>query len=390
MAKLNGHEELQALARIDNLPRSLLDQDPEVALAQTANLAALTVDWLGFKALVELPEHRHLVARHKPNGDETAEQYIQRVWSKLSHEDRGAALDLGLGKMTTLGKLARTGIQVRVWRAYDRDEWQHSPQCEDDFYAWVRLALTDSLDQDSESSKLSRLCEVVRCLLYNQIDGVELPEDVEDVFRSPLYWRFKLILPRLTGLVREKDLEEEPDSELDEQIAELVNAAKKPGEHKHRELEKLGRKKPPLPPIIFREEPGKDPDTGCYTVSADITEAQRTLLKQRMGDALEYRLVGEQYDTTDYVLVEYRIKGLEFCCKCGEEGTRDCNVCISCGASYGEFDTHHQYSKRVHEDDDWGEWQDLAEKPKPDGYFDSTHADPELRLEYTRFWGHAQ
>ena len=286
MAKENAKEEMQALARMDDLPRSLLDQDPEVALAETAKLAALTVDWLGFRALVDLPEHRHLVARHKPNGGETAEQYITRVWKSLSHQDRGAALDLGLGKMTTMGKLARTGIQVRVWRAYERDEWQHSPQCEDDFYAWVRMVLTDSLDQDPESNKLARLCEVVRYLVYNNLDGVELPEDLEDIFRSPLYRRFKGILPRLQGLIREKDDEDEPGSELDEMIAELVNAARSPGEYKLEQLDRLGRKKPPIPAIIVREEPGNDRNTGCYTVSAEITEAQRTLLKQKMGSCV--------------------------------------------------------------------------------------------------------
>ena len=71
--RMNGEEELRALARIDDVPSALLEDDPEVLLPASADLAALAVDWMGFKDLIRRPEYLdRLHDLPKPQEDETA------------------------------------------------------------------------------------------------------------------------------------------------------------------------------------------------------------------------------------------------------------------------------------------------------------------------------
>lgn len=371
-----GHDELKALARIDDVPTSLLDHDPEVVLPVTANLAALAVDWMGFKDMIRRPEYRErLCELPGPGEDETAAQYIRRIWPLLEDEERGAALELGLQKMVTMKRVAETGIQVRVWRAFYSGEWLYGPSCPDTFAEWVRTTLLDSHSSKAEASYLYRLCEIIMWLVHNAVDGIELPNDLESCFRRPYYRRWRAVVSKLW--VRITALEETPpDDETSEaildEIIELVQAVHDE-DRDTTDLDDMGiRHHSSVPPIVM-EQDARDPASGLTMITATVSEAQLILLKQRMRTALDLRFQGEQYDTEDYDLVEYRIE------------TR----------CWGDTEVSYN-SRRAWDGSSWTEWGPVLDGqfPPPGNNIEGVLIDPELRLSYIRFWekrnGHGQ
>ncbi len=308
--KENGHDQLLALARIDDVPASLLECDPEVMLPATADLAALAVDWMGFKDLIRRPEYRdRLHELPTPTDEEHAPEYIRRIWPLLDNDERGAALDLGLQRMVTMQRVAETGIQVRVWRAFASGEWIYSPSCPDKFGEWVRTTLLDGQSSKAEASYLWRLCEIIMWLVHNPIEGLELPDDLESCFRRPHYRRWRAVVSKLWARItayEETPPDEDADSEILTEIAELVQAVQ--DEEKDTiELDSIGvRQQVTLPPIVM-EQGIRNPMSGLTPIVATVSEAQLILLKQRMGAALDLRLQGEEYNTENYELAEYRI-----------------------------------------------------------------------------------
>lgn len=360
------NHELRVLTVIDNLPRTLLAGDPEVALPETARLAAQMTDWLGFKMLMQ--ENPHLFSEiPKPTGEEEASTYIQRVWPLLQSGERAAALEMGLQQMVTLENVAQVGIQVRIWRAYESGEWQDSPECPDTFRAWVFHILTDTLDGNkATASHLANVVEAVAFLRDIQDDW--LPEDLEECFRRPAYRRYravagkilarKKLLEELSGKMRDaakNELQElsQEAQEIEKQIHVLSEAAVDP-ENTTQDLDTAGRQRPGLPPILAEEQPGRDA-TGRYLVSLTLSPAQRTLFQQRTKGIVDYRLSGEVYNTPAWKYAEYRMN--------------------SAG----------KWQRRFHDESGWPDkWETWAEST-PVGVFDQvSYVSPELTV--VKYW----
>jgi len=355
----NGSDFLGALALIDNVPRDLLREDPEVILPSTANLSALAVDWMGFNQLIRDPSHRKLAnSLPLPSELETGSDYVKRIWPLLSADERGAALDLGLQKMVTMNRVAETGIQVRIWRAYCSGEWLYSPACETQFRPWVRSVLTDDFDSSaSEASKLASVCEVIGWLAENgdMLPGIMLPGDLEVCFRRPDYRRWKAIAPKILRYVAALK-EEDNGEEIKEEIAALVKAVYN-RDLSVVEVEVAGRQKEPRMPTIVAIEGVKDRDTGRYPVTMYLSEVQRSYFQRKLAGMLDYKLQGEQ-PTSDLFLVEYR--------HCNVEG---------------------EWSERLwHEETGWSSWHMLDKAPDFGGFFDSMIEDSEIGLSYYRYW----
>ena len=350
----NGNDTRRALAIIDTLPQQLLDLDPQVELPQTANAAAIMVDWLGLKALSLLPQYADTIAdMPKPNEDEQPADYTLRVLKSLKPTTKGVILDLGLAKVLTMDKVAKTGIQLRVWRAFKDNEWQHSPHSPDSFYEWVKLVIADEADGSlPEANKLASLCEAIAYVLYNNI--VDLPHDVEAIFRSPLYRRYKAILPRLRALISDHENADDGADEIEEQLADLIeNVADT--DITAQELDEQGKKSPSMPPMIFTEAPHRDAQTGEYLVLGKLSATQRRYFQRKLGKTLDYRLEGEEYNKEQWMLSEYR--------------SRD-----------------EQYHFRMYIDEEWSEWYPSTASAPTGGYLDTIQADDELGLTYARYW----
>lgn len=301
----NGHNELQALSRIDDLPRSLLAHDPEVALAATADSAALMSDWLGFVQMVQ--EHPAMLSElPKPTGNETAPEYIRRIWPLLEPEERGIALEMGLQQMVTLERVSQVGYQIRIWRAYESGDWNHSPECPDSFRGWVKHVLADTLDGSlAEASHLANVIEAVAFLRDSPDLGAWLPEDLEECFRRPGYRRWRAVAAKI--LDRKKildDIPEEAAQPILQEIEDLSAAAADDG-LTTTDLDQLGRKKTTLPPIIARVQKDKDPITGQETITMLVSAAQKALLQQKCRGIMEIVLEGETYKVPEFEYAQY-------------------------------------------------------------------------------------
>jgi len=351
----NGADKLNALTRIDDLPRSLLAHDPQVALATTADSAALMSDWMGFVELVR--EDRGVLSElPKPRGSETAPDYIRRVWPLLEPEERGIALELGLQQMVTLERVAQVGIQVRIWRAYETGDWIHSPECPDSFRGWVKHVLADTLDGSlAEASHLANVVEAVAFLRDNPQLGGWLPEDLETCFRRPGYRRWRAVAAKI--LERKRALDDVPEEEAGpilEEIEQLSAAAADEG-LTTQDLDAIGRKKPTLPTIIARVQKGKDPITGQETVILQVSPAQKTLLEQKTRGILSMVLEGETYKVPEYRYTQY---------------------CL---------DRSDQWMRRTLHDGRWGDWQ--AHGGQPVGAFDTVaFTDEDRNLTVLNYW----
>ena len=276
--KVNCQDELMALERIDTVPQSLLDADPEVTNIATAKVAALAVDWMGFKALVRNPVYRDTLKKlPSPEEDEADVDYIKRVWPMLGADEKAVALDMGLQKMVTMKKLAETGVQLRVWRAFESGEWTYSPSGEDDFRDWVRGIMVDVLESSSsEATKLSNVCEAIAWLRYNNVPGVQLPKDIATCFKNPEYRRWVSVASKI--LARASALEGKVDPQLEneivEEIADLV--ANVYSESTLAELTQIGRGTSRIPPIKVIEE-DRD-EVGVRHCLMQLNDAQQKLV----------------------------------------------------------------------------------------------------------------
>ncbi len=305
----NGDKELRALARIDDTPRGLLNNDPQVALPATASLAADMVSWLGYMELVRLPEYADLLhnERLKVQEGENSATFVGRIWSLLSPNQRGIALQLGLEKTITMERVSSTGIQLRVWRAADSMEWTHPPGCHDTLREWIRYTLISELDGSSSSA--THLANVVETVQWLSVNRSAFPEYMEEndleswewCFRSPYYRRMRSVAGKI--LKMQEAALNDVTGKIGNEIDELIEAVLDPDQDV-KDLEKKGRQSPPLPPIIAMEGPNRDAVTGEYLVYMKLTEAQRILFQRKMSSDMEYKLEGEDY--SKHLLVQYR------------------------------------------------------------------------------------
>jgi len=357
--KANCQDEMTALARIDTLPRSLLDYDPEVIMPASADLAAESINWLGFNQLIADPDHRSILEKlPKLKENEGAPSYIKRIWPKLSPTDRGAALDLGLQKTATMEKIAQVGIQLRIWRAYQTGEWLHSPSGETEFRPWLRSILIDSLEQSgAEATKLANVCEAVAWLRDNSFPDVELPKDLETCFMRRWYGRWKIIAAKVLQYRDAMDTMPTAEQELQEELAAIV-ATVYDEDLKQPDLNVIGRlKEPRMPPIVVVETE-RDANINVRKATLELSDLQYAHFLKKLGSSVEYRLAGEQYNTKDYILVEYR-HDIE----------------------------HDDWAYRAwSENDGWSQFLSIEPDAKRQGIFDSVHTDSDLQLEYLRYW----
>jgi len=388
--KENCQDELMALEKIETMPQSLLDADPEVTMMATAKVAALAVDWMGFKALVHNPVYRDTLKKlPDPEDDESDVDYIERIWPMLSADEQAVALDMGLQKMVTMKKLAETGVQLRIWRAFESGEWTYSPTGENDFRDWVRGIMVDVLESSSsEATKLANVCEAIAWLKYNKVPGVKLPDDVESCFKSPDYRRWvsvaSKILARASAL--EKKIDPQAEAEITEEIADLVSNVY--SDSTLAELTQIGRGTSRIPPIVVIEE-DRD-EVGVRHCLMELNDAQYTYFLRKLGHDVQYKLEGEQYDTGCYRLVEYRIHTQDICTECHARNTRFVDICTECKQS-DCVQTTESRSVRYWTSDQWTNWMPLddiveAGKNIPDGIFDSVLSDLDMRLDYFRQW----
>ena len=388
--KENGQEHQQALTKIDHIPQTLINLDPEVSSAAAANLCALAVDWMGFNELMQnqaFVEELNRLPVAKLS-DQPAD-YIAHIWPMLTDKERGTALDLGLQKMTTMGHISRTGIQVRIWRAFRSGEWQHSPAGENDFRPWVRSVLTDSLSFSSgESSKLATLCEVIGYLGDNFRFEFGIPENLEDCFRRPHYWRWKTVAPKILQVINafEEETDEIEIRALEEEIGALVEAVYDE-DLTSEDITSQGRKSAPrLKPIILLENRRlANVHTGIY----EITDAQLSYLRKKLGTTLDYRLEGEIYDVDQWTMVQYRYRTGEICTECGAIGSLNpvTSTCTQC-SSWGKMEGLELCDRReLVPSGGWTEWDNLEEgEPKNKGVFESELSDQDMGLEYLTYW----
>ncbi len=360
----NGDELTLALAGMDNT-QALIAADPQISLPATANLAADLIYWNGFREIVALPQWKDITHRVPvPQTGEGIGAYLNRVWPLLSLEERGTVIDLGLSQMVSMQHLAEVGIQLCIWRAHQSGDWRGSPACPDTFREWVKCVVTDTLDGSaSEASQLATLCEVVGWLIANELEGVQLPEDVESIFRRPLYRRWRSVAGKLRDrIVALQGGEEETVRE----VAELVDAASDL-EMTTDELDTVGRTKPRLPSIPVIEEK-HDYDTGFRTLKLQVSEAQLAMLYRRLNGVLDYKLLGEQSDKKVNP-VQYRVRLAE-----------------EANGFTGEIEGVEKWDFRNWKDGSWGPWEHI---PKPsingDHYLESVMQDPDLQVTYYQY-----
>jgi len=331
---MTPREELQALAVVDDGLDSLLVPDPEVGLPATADRAALTVDWIGFRDLCT-QSPGILDGLPKPKEHELAHVYIKRIWPLLEADERGTALEMGLQKMVTMGRISEVGVQLRIWRAYVSGDWQGSPECCDTFREWVHHVLTDTLEASTtEATHLANVVEAVAWLAKN--DYSWLPKDDEDnpaleqCFTRPLYRRYRAVAAkildrakilgeveaRLIEKQREKQEVEVKDlqaavNDIEQEITELVEHASDIEGYNTTDLDREGRTRPlRLPPIEARKDK-RDPITGRTTITMEVSLAQEIVLQQKGRGWLDLLLEGEQYDRAKWDYVEYRKIGTD-------------------------------------------------------------------------------
>jgi len=391
MPKENCQDELLALERIDAMPQSLLDADPEVTNLVTAKVASLAVDWMGFKALVQNPVYRNTLKKlPSPEEDEADVDYIERIWPMLSPDEKAVALDMGLQKMVTMKKLAETGVQLRVWRAFESGEWTYSPSGETDFRDWVGNIMVDVLERSSsEATKLTNVCEAIAWLKFNRVTGVKLPKDIDNCFKNPEYRRWvsvaSKILARASAL--EGNVDPEVETEIVSEIADLVSNVY--STNTLAELTQIGRGTSRVPPIVVHEE-DRD-DAGIRHCLMELNDTQHRFFLRKLGRDVQYRLDGEspQDEDVSYVLMEYRLRTEDVCTACGVINQRNVTMCMECE----EEDTYQRtqsWAVRTWQGDKWSNWVIIGDdedwKGMPDGIFDGMLTDDTVGLEYYRQW----
>ena len=116
-----------------------------------------------------------------------------------------------------------------------------------------------------------------------------------------------------------------------------------------------------------------------------LSDVQHKVLLKKLGRSLDYRLEGEEYDTKNYILVEYRHETMEVCSRCTGINSGMDGTCFKCQG--GTMNEYHDWARREWSDDDgWSDFITLEQEPKRQGFLNTMHTDPDLQLEYWTYW----
>ena len=336
------------------------------AVRETADLAhvldphnaAQMVLYMGTQDLPGIPQQK--VTIDEETGEiveiEPELHYIHRVWKELDRQDKGEVVYAGLQKASNLKEGLNDGIQLVVWRAYDRGWWVATDSNGGDdsaFRVWVKEVIVPEGASTTEATQLASTILNLCWLRDNDYGGLPLDPisgrvELEIIFADrSLYNRWRRVASPLRQLIENL---EHGDEEAQEKLEDLIGAVNDP-EKGLDDLDTI-RSNPRLPEAIFEIE-DRD-EVGRHRIKGIITDAQLNHLRMKLKGSARFLLQGESYGVKNLVLVEYRL-------------------------------TPGEWNKRTW-DSGWTDWEP-CETPELDGMYDGVPLiDKSLAVEYHRQW----
>lgn len=307
-----------------------------------------------------------------PRDNETLLRYMERITA----DERLLVLTGGLDRAVNIRNLMADGIRLAVWWTYSRGWILFNSDAE--FRGWVRDTLTADGQSPTEATQLASVILNVDWLDANgnEFDDID---DLDDIFSGWLYQRLRRVAGKMRAAIEVAD-QEQAHGAGEQAIHTLLEAVENT-ELTLDDLDRVGRQRPPLPPVVVRELPERDA-AGNVKVEMTLTPAQRVLLKQRMGDGISYELEGQAYGADTHRLLEYRSHTRYVCAECGTlDGNCEC-------ASQAVTIPVTAWARREYDEDGTSAWEHLADEPDLLGMARDgvPLVDDELGLVYTRVW----
>jgi len=288
-----------------NLP--VVKSRMEIAELNDPDTAAQMVLYMGVSDLPSPPSIKFdLDSEGNPINVDSELQYIGGVWPDLSRRDQGKAVELGLQRAANMREGLNDGIQLVVWKAYDKGWWTATDMNGGDeraFRAWVKEVI---VPEGASPTEATQLASTILNLVWLDDNGYAVGDDLDYIFSNrALYNRWRRIASPLrqaiSNIVNSQD--DGTYEDASEQISEMINAVNDPDKTID-DLDAI-RSNPRLPEAIFVIE---DRDQiGRSIVSATLTDAQLNHLRIKTRGSARFVLEGEQRDDGEMVLVEYRV-----------------------------------------------------------------------------------